>query len=282
MAFHKKALTTPVAMILALMMVIAASTSLLFWVTRLQGQEQGSIESSQTKLFDNLASCINIPQFDYNVLDNTSNIVMENCGNKNLDVGDAMLVDNGIVSSQPCSFVLNSTTCSACPFTLGISSVKAFTLYWNATTCAPFINEGEKHQLTIYVDKKATASKTFVPKKVVDCGVSITNNSVLSLQVAAAGTAFYNLTLTNAGNAQDVFSLTNTTIGQCGQGTSGIYNTNWQFISGITSSSSTSNIFYVNQTIAGGPTRSCNTTISATSTNCQSKTTNMLLQTTSP
>ncbi|HIH13853.1 MAG TPA: hypothetical protein HA224_01215 [Nanoarchaeota archaeon] len=167
MALHKKALTTPVAMILSLMMVIAASTSLLFWVTRLQGQEQGSIESSQTKLLNELASCVNIPQMDYNILSNISNLVLENCGNKELDIGDAVIEDSGVVSSQPCGFKLNSTTCSGCPFTLTTDQVKAVQLLWNATNCMAYITKGEKHQLTLYIDKKATASKMFVPEVIV-------------------------------------------------------------------------------------------------------------------
>ncbi|MEK6807419.1 MAG: hypothetical protein AABX75_00155 [Nanoarchaeota archaeon] len=167
MAFDKKALTTPVAMILALMMVVAASTSLLFWVTRLQGQEQGYIEGSQTKLLDNLASCANIPQMDYNVLTNVSNLIMANCGNKDLDIGDALIEDSGVVSSQPCGFKLNSTTCNACPFTLATGKVKAVQIIWNMTGCMAYINKGEKHQLTLYIDKKTTVSKTFIPEVIV-------------------------------------------------------------------------------------------------------------------
>jgi len=279
--FSKKAMTTPVAMTLALMMVVAASTALSFWVTRLQGQQQGSVESSQSQLFENLASCIDIPQFDLNVLDNTSNVVLQNCGNKKLEVGDTVLQDNGVVSSAPCSFVINSTTCDKCPFTLHVNAIKDFKLIWNQTTCLANIDRGKKHQVTLYVDNKASRSKTFVPAATVACSVSLANTSTLSTSsVGASNQRVYNITITNTGNAQDTFTLANTTAGaNCGGTRVKNANSSLVLITTIQLNGGTSAPLHLNQTLGGDASGQCNATLTATSTNCLSKTARIVAST---
>ncbi len=278
--FSNKALTTPVAMALALMMVVAASTALHFWVTRLQGQEQGSVESSQAQLFENLASCIDIPAFDYNTLDDTSNVVLQNCGNKKLAVGDSLLQDNGVVSSDPCGFILNSTTCDQCPFTLDVNTIKTFTLLWNQTTCVSKIEKGKKHQITLYIDNKASRSKTFVPQAITECGVSLTNITPLAVSnVGASLQAAYNLSLENTGNAVDVYVLTNATAGTNCDGVS-VRNASasGSIITTISIRKGSTNI-WLNQTMGSGGTGTCNATLTAASQNCLSKTASIIAST---
>ncbi len=281
--FNKRALTTPVALILALMMVVAASTALLFWVTRLQVQEQSSVDNSQNRILDNIASCINIAQFSFNTLDNTSTAVLENCGNKALTIGDTLFQDSGVVSSQPCSFVINATTCSICPFTLAVNTLQDFKIYWNQTTCLSQISAGQKHQITLYVDKKATASRSFIPAPSVECGLSLTNNTALAQNnsggVIRAKT--YNFTLRNAGNTEDTFILTNKSTGSCATAQifmDPIYDINWNNITRLKLSGGANALAYINAS-PSGDTLECYRTLTAQSSNCISKTASLLTNT---
>src|SRR3989344_1874602 len=276
---NKKAMTTPIAMTLALMMVVSASTAMYFWFSQLQSQEQGSIDSSQTKLFDALSACVDIPTFDYNTLDNTSNAVLQNCGNAKLRIGDTLITDSATVSSTPCSFILNSTTCDVCPFTLDVGAVQSMIIFWNQTTCAKNIDSGIKHQITMYIDRRATASRSFVPAPYVTCGVALGNQTTLQNDSATASYfAKYNLTLFNNGNAEDKITLTNTTVGTCSS--AALYqNLSGTPINQITLAAKATAAFFVNQTTSGGSGH-CHATITATSSNCASKTSTLTTVTT--
>ncbi len=277
----KKAITPILAIILTLMMAVAISSALFYWLSRIQNQQQGTAAQSQERLFETLATCLNVPTFDYNTLDNQSNLIVQNCGNTKIDFGDRRIDDVAIISAtgiDPCNLQINSSLCIGCPAALEPGSVATFTLNWTAEpNCAGKIRRGVKHQISFFADRKATVSRSFVPDDILKCnsGLGVTNFTALLVSNLAPNSACFNLTVTNFANTQDVITISNTTNGTATCGTAtvravtcGLTGTVNKTI-GVLGRSST-NIF-VNHT-ATATVGSCAIEISLTSANgCNAK-----------
>lgn len=279
---NKKSMTPIIAIVLILMMTVAVGATMYYWLTRIQTSEQGTVEQSQERLFEVLSACVNIPAFSYNTITNVTNGVMENCGNIKLKIGDDDIEDVAVVSSEgtesPCSFTLNSSVCNTCSFELSPGEVKLLTINFTAAACSNYITEGIKHDITFYIDRKATVSRTFVPESMVACGVSISNYTILTVTTTSSVSACYNLTINNNGNSEDTFTFSNSTTGvNCG-GVSvidGCTGAAPSLINQITVSANSNSTFGVNQTM-GGAAGTCNATITATSRNCAGKSDNVI------
>ncbi len=223
----RKGITPILAIILTLMMAVAISSALFYWLSRIQNQQQGTAAQSQERLFETLATCLNVPTFDYNTLDNQSNIVVQNCGNTKIEFGDRRIDDVAIISAtgvDPCTLQINSSLCIGCPASLEPGGVATMTLNWTAEpTCAGKIKRGVKHQISFFVDRKTTVSRSFVPDDVLKCnaGLGITNVTSLLASTGTSTNTCFNLTLTNFANTQDVITISNTTNGTatCGPAT---------------------------------------------------------------
>src|SRR3989344_652824 len=87
--FNRKAISPIIATILILMMVVAAAGGMFFWVTRVQGQQQGGVESFQAKFFTTAATQANVIRASYNDSNQNLNIFVQNIGNNPIPV------DNG-------------------------------------------------------------------------------------------------------------------------------------------------------------------------------------------
>ena len=86
---NKKGISPIIATILLMMMVVAAAGGMFFWMTRLQGQQQGGVESSQSKFFTVAATQANIMRASYNDSSARLDIFVQNIGNNPIPV------DNG-------------------------------------------------------------------------------------------------------------------------------------------------------------------------------------------
>jgi len=213
----RKAITPILAIILTLMMAVAIASSLFYWLSRIQNQQQGTAGQSQERLFETLATCLNIPTFDFNTLDNQSNLIVQNCGNTKLDFGDSLIADNAIISAtgvSPCNFNINSSMCVGCPASLDPGAVATLTLNWTAEpNCASKILKGIKHQISFFVDRKTTTSRAFIPDDVLKCngGLTLSNSTSLLVSTAGVTSACFNITITNPANTQDTITITNST-----------------------------------------------------------------------
>ncbi len=78
---NKKGLTPIISVILLLMMAVSTAAGMFYWLARVQGQQQGSIESFQSGLFDNLASAVDIVDADYNTSIGHLDLFLQNTGN---------------------------------------------------------------------------------------------------------------------------------------------------------------------------------------------------------
>src|SRR3989344_8096661 len=87
MVAGKKGITPIIAIILILMMVVAIGGAMFYWLTRIQGQGQGGIESFQGRFFTTAATQANILRVYYNGSRTENEIIslfMQNIGNSNI------------------------------------------------------------------------------------------------------------------------------------------------------------------------------------------------------
>lgn len=87
----KKGISPVIAVILLLMMTVAVAGAAFFWLSRIQGQMQGGVESYQGKIFENIAAKVDVIDADYATLSSTENLTVffHNIGNSKIPVSDA-------------------------------------------------------------------------------------------------------------------------------------------------------------------------------------------------
>lgn len=203
----KRGITPIIAIILLLMMTVAAGGTLFYWLSRIQHQEQGTVESSQAQLFETLSSCVSIPTFRYNTIDNQTDVVFQNCGNVLHRIGDTNLIEDRVIVSagKACSFLLNNTNCIGCPFDLEPGAVQNVVLNFTAVgACNANIKGNIKSEISFFIDRKTSVSRTFVPEDEVVCDIKTANLTALTQTGLGTDTnTSFNISLTNSGNALD-------------------------------------------------------------------------------
>ena len=87
----KKGISPVIAVILLLMMTVAVAGAAFFWLSRIQGQMQGGVESYQGKIFENIAAKVDVIDADYAGVSGTENLTVffHNTGNSKIPVSDA-------------------------------------------------------------------------------------------------------------------------------------------------------------------------------------------------
>ena len=87
----KKAISPIIAVILLLMMTVAVAGAAFFWLSRIQGQMQGGVESYQGKLFENIASKVDVIDADWKGSGGVENLTIffHNTGNSKIPISDA-------------------------------------------------------------------------------------------------------------------------------------------------------------------------------------------------
>jgi len=217
----KRGITPIIAIILVLMITVSAAGVMFYWLSRIQHQQQGTIESSQKQLFETLSSCVSIPTFRYNTIDNQTDVVFQNCGNVLHRIGDTDLIEDRVIvsSGSACSFLLNSSNCIGCPFTLEPGAVQDVILNFTAVgACNANIKGNIRSEISFFIDRKTSVSRTFIPEDEVICDIRTANTTAQKLTGIAIDTdTTFNFSITNNGNALDTFSYTTTTVGTaCG------------------------------------------------------------------
>ena len=88
---NKKGISPIIAVILLLMMTVAVAGAAFFWLSRIQGQMQGGVESYQGKIFENIASKVDVIDADYQLSGSVENLTIffHNIGNSKIPVSDA-------------------------------------------------------------------------------------------------------------------------------------------------------------------------------------------------
>jgi len=85
----KKGLTPIISVILLLMMAVSTAAGMFYWLSRVQGQQQGSIESFQSGLFEDLASAVDVVDADYNDTSQLLDMFFQNTGNTQITIDNA-------------------------------------------------------------------------------------------------------------------------------------------------------------------------------------------------
>jgi len=87
----KKSISPIIAVILLLMMTVAVAGAAFFWLSRIQGQMQGGVESYQGKLFENIASKVDVIDADWRGSGSDENLTIffHNTGNSKIPVANA-------------------------------------------------------------------------------------------------------------------------------------------------------------------------------------------------
>ena len=208
----KRGITPIIAIILVLMITVSAAGVMFYWLSRIQHQQQGTIESSQKQLFETLSSCVSIPTFRYNTIDNQTDVVFQNCGNVLHRIGDTDLIEDRVIvsSGSACSFLLNSSNCIGCPFTLEPGAVQDVILNFTAVgACNANIKGNIRSEISFFIDRKTSVSRTFVPEDEVICDIRTANLTAKKITGAATETNYtFNFTINNNGNALDTFTYT--------------------------------------------------------------------------
>jgi len=172
----KKSMTSIVAVILIVMITIAAAGTMFFWLSRIQGQGQGSVEGSEAVLLERMATCVDIAEITLNIFNNSTRLAIQNCGSNSVKIGDGD--DKILVSStDSCAFILTCSmvTSSTCPMTLLPGALGRIDFNTRLAACSGLPSTladvmadqaGLSHQIIISVDKKATASRGFIPENI--------------------------------------------------------------------------------------------------------------------
>jgi flagellin-like protein len=104
----KKGITPIIATILLLMMTVAVAGAAFFWLTRIQGQLQGGTESYQGRIFQTMASSVDVVDANYDHDDKTLTLFFHNTGNTEIPV------DNGDSSPTTTWILRDSTQVAVC------------------------------------------------------------------------------------------------------------------------------------------------------------------------
>lgn len=84
----QKGITPIIAIILLLMMTVAVAGAAFFWLSRIQNQLQGGVESYQGTIFTSMASAVNVVDADYDATHVNLTIFFQNTGNTKIPVSD--------------------------------------------------------------------------------------------------------------------------------------------------------------------------------------------------
>ncbi|MBI4095327.1 MAG: hypothetical protein HY438_00540 [DPANN group archaeon] len=142
---NRKAITPIIAIILTMMMVVAVAGAMFYWISRIQGQGQGGVESFSGRFFTTAASAVNVIHVSYNGSFANAELLtmfLQNIGNSNIPL------DNGTSSPTTEWIVLDVNGRPVC------SSSWGGTIGTNATIkcmrgCATDILPGQIRQVVL-------------------------------------------------------------------------------------------------------------------------------------
>ena len=174
----KKGITPIIAIILLLMMTVAAAGAAFFWLTRIQGQLQGGAETYQARVFETMASQVNIDDVTYYSMDDDGyeniTIILRNSGGTDIPISTTSSPpttswifkdsnDNLICSGD---WSGSTTSCgSGCDSGLDVGEMQLLILNINSSDCSILSYSNETlFSFTIDFSGKTTASGAFEKK----------------------------------------------------------------------------------------------------------------------
>ncbi len=172
----KRGITPIIAIILLLMMTVAVSGAMFYWLSRVQGQTQGAVESFQSNLFTNIASEVSIIEANYNDTLEQLHIFLHNTGNTQITLDNSTTYpttdwilfdsDRKSVCSTDWGSTTNSTPCySGCGSTVELSVGQIREIRLNLTNSPCDITSkvnGSVFSFIIDFSGKATTAGSFV------------------------------------------------------------------------------------------------------------------------
>jgi len=178
----KKAITPVIAIILLLMMTVAAAGAAFFWLTRIQGQLQGGTESYQSRVFEGIASDINVIDADYGSSAENLTLFLHNIGNRRIPVNKDSISSTALTTTwilrDADGIVVCATDWSGSPTTqancasgcgtsnsvyLEIGQIKLISLTTASTNCdITSHGAGKAFTFTLDFSGKTTSSGSFI------------------------------------------------------------------------------------------------------------------------
>lgn len=86
---NQKGITPIIAIILLLMMTVAVAGAAFFWLSRIQNQLQGGVESFQGTMMTQIASRVDVVDADYNTSNGRLTMFFQNTGNTKIPINNA-------------------------------------------------------------------------------------------------------------------------------------------------------------------------------------------------
>ena len=165
----KKGITPIIAVIMLLMMAISTASGLFYWLSRVQNQQQGTVESFQTSLFESLVSSVDVMSTRYVDRSQNLSIVLQNTGNTKIPL------TNGSVkpTTEWVLFDAEQKAICATDWSAQGTNVKCM----NGCGTSTQLEVGQIRTLVLNLSGT-------------DCGVqSVTNNTVLAFTIYFSGKA---------------------------------------------------------------------------------------------
>ncbi len=209
----QRGLTTIIAIILIVAMTMAVAAGAFAFFNKFQQQTQGATESSQAAFLSKIGVCVKLVSFGFNPIDNTSDIVVKNCGFREISLVNDNINVMVKTSNESCAFKINPQNCVNCTQTLGIGAFANLKLNASEIECgstlADVLNNVVGQSVSVVLsDKTASfaASVTFIPTPIVNCGITLSQPTD-QVHTPSPPDFCYNYTITNNGNAQDNFKI---------------------------------------------------------------------------
>lgn len=179
MATSKKSITPIIAIILTMMMVVAVAGAMFYWLTRIQEQGQGGVESFNTRFFSTAATAANVIRTNYNgtfASNEFMSVLIQNTGNAkvatqvNATPSVEWVVSDSAgrtVCTQPWNGAVGSNRnviCSlGCGADINPGQIRELRLNITSTECTLVnITNGTQINFIITFQGKATAAGSFV------------------------------------------------------------------------------------------------------------------------
>jgi flagellin-like protein len=175
---NQKGITPIIAIILLLMMTVAVAGAAFFWLSRIQNQLQGGVESYQGTIFTQMASSIDVVDADYNNSNTYLTMFFRNTGNSKVPVSNSttyptttwILKDFNQVAI--CSSTWTSTSAAKCTegcddggdLYINVGEIHKVVLDLNGACDISAISHssGTLFSFTVDFSGKTTASASFV------------------------------------------------------------------------------------------------------------------------
>jgi flagellin-like protein len=170
----KKGITPIIAIILLLMMTVAVAGAAFFWLSRIQNQLQGGVESFQGTMMTQVSSKVDVVGADYNNVSTYLTLFFQNTGNTKIPVANVttfpttawILRDSNQVARCSSTWNGTATTCiEGCDgYQINVGEVHKVVLDLSPP-CTVYNNEtGTLFSFTVDFSGKTTSSGTFIAR----------------------------------------------------------------------------------------------------------------------